>query len=106
MPNVKIPVDTISFTRGSMNITGTFGWQNGTEKDFATKAFSVSGPWQKYYGHTDAANGITPTYTFDASRSWTGSTGSATPNTNSLGSGSSISYMPNYIQIKLWKRLS
>lgn len=43
---------------------------------------------------------------FKASRKWMGSTSNMFPSTNALGSGNSISYLPNYIQIKLWKRLS
>lgn len=43
---------------------------------------------------------------FDASRAWTGSSSSANTSTESLGSASAIQITPQYIDIKLWKRLT
>lgn len=43
---------------------------------------------------------------FNASRNWSGSTSSATPNTESLGYATPLSIAPQYIDIKIWKRLS
>ncbi|MCF2626271.1 hypothetical protein I6E17_08910 [Fusobacterium perfoetens] len=43
---------------------------------------------------------------FQASRSWTGSTNSASPYTAQMGSGTPLSINPEHITVKAWKRLS
>lgn len=74
-----------SHTRGSMNITGTIGNWDVQSGAFGNGAFYVSsrgnyndegGHWQGDYARS---------FTFDASRSWTGSTSSVGDHTHSFG---------------------
>lgn len=90
-----------------MEITGTYKWNTGVEGYSASGAFSIpSNIWNKYGGHSDSAAGYTTTTNFNASKTWTGSTSAGSPSTESLGQASPISILPEYINIRLWKRLS
>ena len=107
LPAEKLQVESHSMTRGSMNITGSFrnsGAGNGFE--LLTGAF-----------HGNSSNGGTmqngsvypnlyKVVNFDASKTWSGSTSSASPYTTAMGSGTPISINPEHITIKAWKRLS
>lgn len=85
----------------SMNITGTIT-TDGQNNSGITGAFYVNGGSHSANG--DSSNGY-KVY-FDASRSWKGNTSAASASTNALGSGSAITNLPLYINIKLWKRLT
>ena len=106
LPNVKLKVDTFSLNRGTMEITGTYKWNTGVEGYSSSGAFTNSQSWNKYGGHSDSAAGYTTTTNFNASKTWTGSTSAGSPSTESLGQASPISILPEYINIRLWKRLS
>lgn len=84
-----------------MNITGSIT-TDGQNNACITGAFYVSGGSHSANG--DSSNGYM--VYFDASRTWTGSTSSASVNTSNMGSGTSITNNPLYISVKLWKRLS
>ena len=43
---------------------------------------------------------------FDASRNWTGSTNSVSPQTSALGSGSALDITPSYYTVHIWLRLT
>ena len=45
-------------------------------------------------------------FDFTASKSWTGSTSSASPYTTALGNSTPLTIEPSYITLKFWKRLS
>lgn len=111
MPNVKIPIDTFSLTRGSMEIKGftiplSSANRRGMEYTSLSGAFTTDTVGETYGDGSSGVYNRNRGLRFTGSRGWTGSTSSATPSTNSLGSGSAISYMPEYITIKLWKRIS
>lgn len=105
LPNIKLKIDSFTITRGSTNITG---WTN---------------IWSEHFGNTNsggalytssintsrasgANNGNSARLHIDASKSWSGTFGTASPNTESLGSGTALSIQPAYITLKFWKRLS
>ena len=102
LPTDKLQVESHSMTRGSMEITGTYKWDTGIEGYSASGAFS----WNKYGGHSDSAAGYTTTTNFNASKTWSGSTSSASPYTTQMGSGTPLAINPEHITIKAWKRLT
>ena len=107
LPTDKLQVESHSMTRGSMEITGTYKWDTGIEGYSASGAFSIpSNSWNKYGGHSDSAAGYTTTTNFNASKTWSGSTSSASPYTTQMGSGTPLAINPEHITIKAWKRLT
>lgn len=96
LPATKLQVESFSLTRGTMNITGEIatevqGYQpNGA---FYTSSLVNSGAGSPDGKQDDLIK-------FDASRSWTGSTSSASPYTTNMGNGTSISINPVYITIR------
>lgn len=103
LPADKLQVESFSLTRGTMDITGTFatrGFENTNTK--VTGAFYKKGA----YDHAAGAGGTGMEFGFQASRSWTGSTSSASPYTSAMGNGTPISINPEHITIKAWKRLT
>lgn len=109
LPNIKLQVENFSLTRGSMNITGEFYTMYEADtriENYSTGAFKSSASTKL---NTEPAESPGPRCilnNFDASRSWTGNTSSATPYTTTLGLGSPITIAPTYIAIKAWKRLT
>ena len=101
LPAEKLQVESHSMTRGSMNITGTIT-TDGQNNAGITGAFYVNG--SSHSANGDSSGGY-KVY-FDASRSWSGSTSSASPYTTAMGSGTPISINPEHITVKAWKRLS
>ena len=89
-----------------MNITGEVGNFRKANGDFV----DVAGAF--YKADSSKQNGTWSHFTtaykaiFDASRSWSGNTSTASINTNALGSGSAISNLPSFITVKMWRRLS
>lgn len=55
---------------------------------------------------TAGYGGGKPQAYFQASRSWTGSTNSVSPQTSSLGSGSALDVTPAYYTVHIWLRLT
>lgn len=107
LPSTKLQIESFSLTRGTMNITGSHGghaFKTGSPTSSAQGCFVGSSEGLGGAGQ-DGNVGVYRTY-FDASRSWTGSTSSASPYTVQMGSGTPISINPEYITIRAWKRLS
>ena len=103
LPAEKLQVESFSLTRGTMDITGTFatrGFENLNTK--VTGAFYKKGA----YDHAAGASGTGMEFGFQASRSWTGSTSSASPYTSAMGNGTPLTINPEHITIKAWKRLT
>ena len=107
-----------SHTRGSMNITGTFGGTDVQGSYYGNGAFSITtrgnyrdagGTYESNYGKN---------MNFDASRSWTGSTSTAgnhthtvslsggnhTHTTTNVGGGTPLNIMPPYTTVYAWRR--
>lgn len=101
LPNVKLKIDSFQLGKGTQEITGEVGTpipgSNGISGAFVqgTKDGGVAGG---YFGVFRTS--------FQASRTWTGMSTSASPSTETLGSGTALSIQPAYITLKFWKRLS
>lgn len=101
LPNVKLNVNSFSLSRGTMNIIGS-----GSSMGYNTQ--TVSGAYVKTSrvgsvtdGSVDVCN-----INFDASKNWTGSTSSASPQTSALGSGQAFDITPSYYTVHMWLRLT
>jgi hypothetical protein len=111
LPNIKLSVNSFSLSRGTMDITGSVGMQNdiglitsGGEDTLPTGAFT------KGTRRSNRINGYSGTGTYDikleASRNWTGTTSSASPQTSELGSGQALDITPSYYTCHMWLRLT
>lgn len=100
LPNIKLQVDAFSLGRGTQEITGAFDGVNN-QYGYANGAF--------YKGGSSAGAGSGGGDTgvqFQASKSWTGMSTSASPYTSTLGSGTPLDIIPAYYTVHIWKRLS
>lgn len=85
LPNVKLKIETFSVTtqphsHGGGALIGTSGGGRSTGGEFTTYYTTQNGGGQN--------------------------TGTASPSTETLGSGAALSIQPSYITLKFWKRLS
>lgn len=102
LPNVKIQVEPFSLSRGSMNITGKLGSPTKEGVSLGTGAFRVI--FDSNSGRAASGGGGQVQWDFDASRTWTGTTSTASPYTQSLGNSTPIDIMPPYINVHMWRR--
>ena len=107
LPNVKLTVDSFSLGRGNMDITGTWkaqaltdGANSGSFTGALYKTNETYGTAQSFSSSTTGGIGL------QASRSWTGTTNSASPQTNSLGNGQALDITPSYYTTHMWLRTS
>lgn len=104
LPNIKLKVDSFTVSIGSHN---HYIFANGTGSDNSSTILtpvtnrhnSSSLEYAIQWSSTRANKGRTN----DAGN---GTTGTASPNTEALGSGTALSIQPAYITLKFWKRLS
>ena len=103
LPAVKIQLDSFSLSRGTMNITGSI-----SEGLLNTYAGDYTGAFIRSSSVGKIATGTYTTYriNFDASKSWTGTTNTAQPQTVNLGSGSALDITPSYYTVHMWLRLT
>ncbi len=103
LPNVKLTVDSFSLSRGNMNIIGhMFGCYNPDATPYGGAFYKENGNYTGV-GGTSSGRGLSK---FDASRSWTGTTNSVSPQTNALGSGQALDITPSYYTTHIWLRTS
>ena len=107
LPNVKLTVNSFSLSRGTMDITGT--WKGGCNG--YTASYSTTGAFHTLSAsranRQSDSNGDSSNYLgFTASKSWTGSTNSVSPQTSVLGSGSALDITPSYYTVHMWLRLT
>lgn len=88
LPTIKLKVDTFSVTTKphKHSVTGGYGY-GSNRNEIKTKSDNTT-----YTSYTNEAGGE--------------NTGTASPSTEILGSGTSISVNPTYITIRAWKRLT
>ena len=102
LPAVKIQLDSFSLSRGTMEITGDFYTSNyikyAGSGAFYTKQTGLGG----HGGDSGAGYKIG----FQASRSWTGTTNTAQPQTVNLGNGQALDITPAYYTVHMWLRLT
>ena len=107
LPTDKLQVESHSMTRGSMNITGSVkGTGEAAAFESPSGAFTGSTTSAPIISWTSNYPGLVRYLTLDASRSWTGSTSSASPYTTAMGSGTPLTINPEHITVKAWKRLT
>lgn len=102
LPAVKIQLDSFSLSRGSMEITGDFYTSNYI-KYAGSGAFYTK---QTGLGGHGGDSGSGYKIGFQASRSWTGTTNTAQPQTVNLGSGQALDITPSYYTVHMWIRLT
>ena len=100
LPNVKLTVDSFNLSRGTMDITGDFYTSNYI-KYAGSGAFYTK---QTGLGGHGGDSGSGYKIGFQASRSWTGTTSSASPQTSALGSGTALDITPSYYTAHMWLR--
>ena len=106
LPAEKLQVESFNLTRGTMDITGNI---NGNYGEPHNPQYKPSGAFYKTDGYTkvnDSGWKYLGAYAFQASRSWTGSTSSASPYTAQMGNGTPLTINPEHITVKAWKRLT
>ena len=103
LPAVKIQLDSFSLSRGTMNITGSI-----SEGLLNTYAGDYTGAFIRSSSVGKIATGTYTTYriNFDASKSWTGTTNTAQPQTVNLGNGQALDITPAYYTVHMWLRLT
>ena len=100
LPAVKVQLESFQLGKGTQEITGEFDPGNyipntsGAFTEWSNSSYEMSN------------NRSGKRIGFQASRSWTGMSTSASPYTQNLGSGTAITVNPTYITIRAWKRLS
>jgi len=102
LPNVKLTVNSFSLSRGTMEITGDFYTSNYI-KYAGSGAFYTK---QTGLGGHGGDSGSGYKIGFQASRSWTGTTNTAQPQTMNLGSGQALDITPAYYTVHMWLRLT
>ena len=112
MPNVKLSVNSFSLSRGTQDITGSMKIIGSNNSGFWTDTSSLNQVIYPSNAGTRAgfgAGGSSSNYdhiSFQASRNWTGSTNSVSPQTSALGSGSALDVTPAYYTVHMWLRLT
>lgn len=102
LPAVKIQLDSFSLSRGSMEITGNLSAltdRRGTSLGAFSYGSASGGSFQ-------GGSGKEYYIDFKASRSWTGTTNTAQPQTVNLGSGQALDITPAYYTVHMWLRLT
>lgn len=102
LPAVKIQLNSFSLSRGTMEITGDFYTSNYI-KYAGSGAFYTK---QTGLGGHGGDSGSGYKIGFQASRSWTGTTNTAQPQTMNLGSGQALDITPAYYTVHMWLRLT
>ena len=102
LPNVKLKVDSFSVTTQPHNHIG--GWGRAENWSFANHA-----PYGNKYlkdGHSSVqADWFRLVFPYTSTNGGQ-NTGTASPSTEILGSGTALSIQPSYIILKFWKRLT
>lgn len=102
LPRHRLQVDSFNLGRGTMNITGSLGSPTTEGGNYGNGAFTAS---YSSGGRSAGSGGGSVSFSFDASKAWTGTTTSASPYTNYIGNGESINIMNPYLAINIWKRI-
>ena len=107
LPNIKIPVDTFTVTKGTFKIVGSFNniQTNLNGNPTHSGALYYSNIWSNgYAGGSERIVNLG----FDSSRSGatSGSFGTVSTYTNNLGSGWGFDVTPSYYTTHIWLRTS
>ena len=104
LPNIKLAVDSFSLSRGTQNITGSADTWTYQSETISSGALYFSGTGKRNYNVNGGWSGTS--LKLDASKTWTGSTNSVSPQTSTLGSGQAFDITPSYYTCHMWLRLT
>lgn len=104
LPNIKLAVDSFSLSRGTQNITGSVDTWTYQSETISSGALYFSGTGKRNYNVNGGWSGTS--LKLDASKTWTGSTNSVSPQTSTLGSGQALDITPSYYTCHMWLRLT
>jgi hypothetical protein len=104
LPNIKLAVDSFSLSRGTQNITGSADTWTYQSETISSGALYFSGTGKRNYNVNGGWSGTS--LKLDASKTWTGSTNSVSPQTSALGSGRALDITPSYYTCHMWLRLT
>ena len=104
LPNIKLAVDSFSLSRGTQNITGSADTWTYQSEIISSGALYFSGTGKRNYNVNGGWSGTS--LKLDASKTWTGSTNSVSPQTSTLGSGQALDITPSYYTCHMWLRLT
>lgn len=104
LPNIKLAVDSFSLSRGTQNITGSADTWTYQSETISSGALYFSGTGKRNYNVNGGWSGTS--LKLDASKTWTGSTNSVSPQTSTLGSGQALDITPSYYTYHMWLRLT
>ncbi len=104
LPNIKLAVDSFSLSRGTQNITGSADTWTYQSETISSGALYFSGTGKRNYNVNGGWSGTS--LKLDASKTWTGSTNSVSPQTSTLGSGQALDITPSYYTCHMWLRLT
>ena len=106
LPATKIQLDSFSLSRGTMEITGVIKVpdRNNTSGAESGAFYNITQQDTNQFAPSETRDGAR--VGFQASRSWTGTTNTAQPQTVNLGKGTPFSIIPPYLVVNIWKRLS
>lgn len=103
LPNIKLNINSFSLGRGNMDIIGNFNTGGVNEPPYPEGAFYQINRNNKGSNGNDH---YSCRFGFQASRSWTGTTNTASPQTVNLGSGQALDITPSYYTTHMWLRIS
>ena len=106
LPNVKLTVNSFSLSKGTQDITGeVYFASKPSGRTITSGAFYPVTKYEEF--NSGAVGGGDVDYAgFQASKTWTGSTNSVSPQTSALGSGSALDITPAYYTCHMWLRTS
>ena len=107
LPAVKVQLESFQLGKGTQEITGSLNYDHRTliaSNSILKGAFYNTGSYNAI--EVGTSNLKFAGIGFQASRTWSGMSTSATPYTQNLGSGTAISINPTYITVRAWKRLT
>ena len=110
LPNVKLTVNSFSLSRGTQDIIGSFTGENlvyyDSELHSPTTGAFTSSQNTVFHGAQAHNSYSSAKFDFQASKAWTGSTNSVSPQTSALGNGSALDVTPAYYTVHMWLRLT
>lgn len=108
LPNIKLNVNSFSLSRGTMDITGRISGEFGVTSVANQQITGAFYPDQSEFSSSNGSGGgsLDRYVYFKASRTWTGSTNSVSPQTSALGNGNALDITPSYYTVHMWLRLT
>lgn len=103
LPNTKLQVEPFNLTtkKHTHDTNGPFLWTG--DKDLLSESYASKGTGKVVH---PSGNLNAPRISSITAEAGGENTGTASPTTETLGSGTALTIQPSYITLKFWKRLS